>query len=288
MNLLKNTKRVTAITLLIATGASAQVKPLAAEGGHVGGGDASASDFQDYINKIDAYLLTDEGKIAFPEIKQPQFHDIAVQVRPVVKNERVYDSLGVAQTCTSHKEEKNRYFQCDLQRLPKIELNNQPAFYRLTLHELLYQVDLELPLSRAVPSDFSISSRLKLRLTTFQAWVPGVDRQKDENDDKVCASIDGYQICAFKTAIGNKLLLGAPEVTYKVYWETGTKKATSDIKVNKAGREIICAAFQANSNGKFRTKTGNEYFDLKTGERVSDAGFEPIYTPKVYISVECE
>lgn len=259
-----------------------------AQGSHTGGGDATASDFQDYINKIDAYLLTPEGMNAFPEIKQPEFHNVVGQVKPVVKNERVFDSFGVAQTCVSHVEIGNRYFQCDLQRLPEIEINNQPVFYRLTLHELLYQVDLELPISRAVPSDFSISSRLKLRLTTFQAWVPGVDREKEENDDKVCANIDGYKICAFKTEIGNKLVLGEPEVTYKVYWETGSKKATSDIKVNKAGREIICAAFRANSNGKFRTKTGNEYFDLKTGEKVSDAGFEPIYTPKVYSSVECE
>jgi len=143
--------------------------------GHVGGGDPTASDFQDYINKIDRYLLTDEGKLQFPELKQPDFHNIVIQVKPVVKDERVYDSFGVAQACASHVEEGNRYFQCDVTRLPKVELNNQPTFYRITLHELLFQAGLELPISREIPSDFSISSRLKLRLETYQEWIPGIE-----------------------------------------------------------------------------------------------------------------
>jgi hypothetical protein len=146
---------------------------VAGEGGHVGGGDATASDFQDFINKIDTYLLTPEGRAEFPEIKQPEFHNIAKQVRPVVKDERVFDSFGVAQTCISSVAEGNRFFQCDLKRLPKVEINNQPTFYRITFHELLFQVRLELPISRDVPSDFRISSRLKLYLETYQEWVPG-------------------------------------------------------------------------------------------------------------------
>lgn len=141
--------------------------------GHVGGGEVTASDFQDFINKIDEYLLTSAGQASFPEIQQPGFHHIVTKVKPVVKDERVFDSFGVAQTCVSHAVEGNRYFQCDLSRLPKINLDNQPTFYRIVFHELLFQAGLELPISRDVPSDFQISSRLKLHLETFQAWVPG-------------------------------------------------------------------------------------------------------------------
>ncbi len=139
-----------------------------------GGGDATASDFQNYVNNIDAYLLTEEGKTLFPEIKQPEFHEMAVKIKPVVKDERVYDSHGVAQTCVSYLDADQPYFQCDLQRLPKIELNSQPTFYRLTFHELLFQVGLELPISSTIPSDFSISSRLQLHLERIEAWRPGV------------------------------------------------------------------------------------------------------------------
>ncbi len=151
---------------------------LAQSGGHVGGGDPTASDFQDFINEIDAYLLTEEGKTEFPELKQPEFHHIVMQVKPVVKDERVYDSFGVAQACVSHAEDGNRYFQCDVTRLPKIELNNQPTFYRIAFHELLFQAGLELPISKDVPSDFKISSRLKLRLKTYQKWIPGEENSE--------------------------------------------------------------------------------------------------------------
>jgi len=146
-----------------------------AQDSHTGGGEPTASDFQNYINKIDVYLVTDIGKTEFPEIKQPDFHNIIMQVKPVVKDERVYDSFGVEQACVSHVDESNRYFQCNVKRLPKIELNNQPTFYRITFHELLFQAGLELPISKEVPSDFKISSRLKLRLQTYQEWVPGDD-----------------------------------------------------------------------------------------------------------------
>lgn len=148
----------------------------------VGGGDASASDLQSYINRIDSYLLSNDGRNAFPEIKQPEFHDILVQVKPVVKDERVYDSFGIAQTCISHVEIGNRFFQCDLQRLPKIELNNQPTFYHLAFHELLFQGGLELPANASVPSNFEISSRLQLRLQNVEAWVPGTASMANDED----------------------------------------------------------------------------------------------------------
>jgi hypothetical protein len=140
---------------------------------HVGGGDPTASDFQYFINKIDQYLLSPEGRAEFPEIEQPAFHDLVQEVRPVVKDERVHDSFGVAQTCVSRAEPGNRHFQCDLARLPKLELDNQPTFYRLTFHELLFQAGLELPPSKEVPSEFRISSRLKLKLVTHREWLPG-------------------------------------------------------------------------------------------------------------------
>lgn len=141
--------------------------------GHVGGGDSYASDFQTFINKIDAYLLTPEGRRLFPEIKQPEFHEIVRTVRPVVKDEQIYDSFGVSQTCVSKIEENNRFFQCDLKRLPPNIPLNQPTLYRLVFHELLFQVGLETPIGQDVPSDFRISSRLKLYMETYDEWVPG-------------------------------------------------------------------------------------------------------------------
>lgn len=144
-----------------------------AMGGHVGGGDATASDLQYIINNIDAYLLTDEGKEDFPEIKQPAFHELIITVRPVVKDERVQDQFGITQTCVSHAVEGNRYIQCDLQRLPKLSVGNQPTLYRIIFHELLFQAEIEKPISKEVPSDFKTSSRLKLHKNRNHEWALG-------------------------------------------------------------------------------------------------------------------
>lgn len=142
-------------------------------GGHVGGGDAAASDLQNIINNIDAYLLTDEGKEEFPEIKQPKFHKIVKTVRPVVKDERVKDQFGITQTCISHVEEGNRYIQCDLKRLPQLGQDTQPTLYRMMFHELLFQVGIEKPINKDVPSDFRTSSKLKLHLNRNDEWAVG-------------------------------------------------------------------------------------------------------------------
>ena len=84
----------------------------------------------------------------------------------------MYDSFGVEQTCVS-RIGADRYFQCNLKRLPKLELNNQPTFYRIIFHELLFQDGMEMPISKEIPSDFKISSRLRLSLRTYQEWEPG-------------------------------------------------------------------------------------------------------------------
>ncbi len=102
---------------------------------------------------------------------------MAKEVRPVVKNERVKDEFGNTQTCISNAVEGNRYVQCDLKRLPKLELNNQPTLFRMTFHELLFQAGLEKPISKDIPSDFRISSRLKLHLKKRQEWIVGETKE---------------------------------------------------------------------------------------------------------------
>lgn len=166
------------LSLIYCSTVSAQSKVV--EGGHVGGGDVTASDLQNFINKIDEYLLSDEGREEYPDLNQPVFHDIVKTVRPVVKNEAVKDEFGVEQTCISHAVEGNRYIQCDLNRLPKIELSTQPSYYRLMFHELLFQVGLEKPISRNVPSDFRVSSKLKMHLKNKQEWVLGENKEYSE------------------------------------------------------------------------------------------------------------
>jgi opacity protein-like surface antigen len=47
------------------------------------------------------------------------------------------------------------------------------SLYRLVLHEVLVQAELEKPLSHEVPSEYSISSRLMVHLEDFPEWVPG-------------------------------------------------------------------------------------------------------------------
>jgi hypothetical protein len=159
---------------LVLVASAAFAKPGAnALGGHVGGGEATASNLQKIINDLDAYLLSPAGQIAFPEIEQPRFHEIIEDVRPVVKDERVTDEFGVAQTCISNAVAGNRYVQCDLSRLPKLEHDNQPTLYRMMFHELLFQAGLERPISKDVPSDFRISSRLKLHHTRKREWALG-------------------------------------------------------------------------------------------------------------------
>lgn len=151
-------------------------------GGHVGGGDVSASMLQDFMNKISAYLETEEGKQEFPEISQPMFKDLVKEIRPVVKDERAIDQFGVRQTCVSHAVPENRYVVCDLKRLPKNKLSNHPSLYRLIFHELLFQAELEKPISKDIPSDFRISSRLKLHFNKKNEWVLGKSKEHAKED----------------------------------------------------------------------------------------------------------
>jgi hypothetical protein len=186
-------------------------------GGHVGGGDASASDLQYFINQLNNYLLTEEGKESFPELEQPKFHKVVSEVRPIVKDEAVYDSFGVEQTCISHAVQSNRYIKCNLRRLPSLELNNQPTYYRLVFHELLFQVGIERPISAHVPSDFRVSSRLKLYLTSTNEWLPG-DGSKTVFDTCLRrAEYELYKTNTLKTELveSQKILRGHASAQYK-------------------------------------------------------------------------
>ena len=142
-------------------------------GGHVGGGDVTELDFQNYMNKIDSFLMTRAGAAAFPEIDWENFHPLVSQIHPRVQHGEVLDAFGIARTCVSHfEDEKNRYFICNLDELPPNTIENEPKFYRITFHELLVQAGIEKPLSKDVPSEYSLSARIAdhLQLQVLKEW----------------------------------------------------------------------------------------------------------------------
>ena len=189
-----------------------------AQGSHVGGGDATASDLQYFINQLDSYLLTNEGKVAFPEIKQPEFHNIIKTVKPVVKNERVYDGFGVNQTCISIVGSGKRTIQCDLKRLPSNVLNNHPTLYRLVFHELLFQAGLEVPISHDVPSDFRISSRLKLHLSNSREWLPGDGNNRISEE---CVALSEFEV--LRTSVVKEALIENAKLRYEAFANRDSK-----------------------------------------------------------------
>jgi hypothetical protein len=145
-----------------------------------GGGNSTEADLQSYINKLDAFLNTDEGKQAFPEIvaydqgnPNESFHQLVIKTHPVVRKGELKDSLGTVRGCVSYIGQY--YFVCNSELLPENRLDNQPSFYRIVFHELLVQAGIERPINQDVPSEYPISSRINdnIHLETYQQWVPG-------------------------------------------------------------------------------------------------------------------
>jgi hypothetical protein len=212
-----------------------------AQGSHVGGGDATASDIQYIMNQLDAYLLTNEGKAEFPEIQQPEFHYMVKKVRPVVKDERVYDGFGINQTCISVISELQRLILCDLRRLPQFELNNWPTFYRLIFHELLFQVGLETPISSSIPSDFRISSRLKLHLSNSKEWLPGDGFSKISED---CVTLSQYEV--LRTSVIKNAIIDTIRIKHDAFLYRKKEleaRATKKIQqINKLANDLALQA----------------------------------------------
>ena len=158
------------------------LEPAHAQGGATGGGSITESDLRAYMGKIDAYLMTSDGKATFPEIvdydrRHPEltFHDLIQRVKPVVRRSPQIDPFGIERDCVSYIFPKSRYFVCNLDRLPEKNRDNQPKFYRIVLHELCVQAGIEIPLNQNVSSDYSVSYRITdhVHLETYQEWTPG-------------------------------------------------------------------------------------------------------------------
>ena len=157
-----------------------------AQGEHVGGGNLTEGDMKYFITKLDRYLQSEDGKIAFPELdkydethKDGTIHLIAQSLNPTLKDGEVTDNLGNPRDCVSYSK-PIRYFKCNSNTLPDNTLEHQPSFYRLVFHEILVQAGLEKPLSKEVPSEYPIASRLDVHLETYEEWVPG--KSLSEND----------------------------------------------------------------------------------------------------------
>jgi hypothetical protein len=168
----------------------AQSNVVADEGsGNSGGGNITEVDLRYYMGKIDTYLLSEEGRKAFPEIvafdeahPTEKFHDLILNTKPVVQKGELRDANGVVRDCMSYANPGNRYFVCNSDALPNKTLENQPSFYRIVLHELLVQAGIEKPVSKEIPSVYSVSSRItdNVHLETYQEWVPGKGSYKDQ------------------------------------------------------------------------------------------------------------
>ncbi len=150
-----------------------------AQGEHVGGGNLTEGDMKYFITKLDRYLQSVDGKVAFPELakydethKDATIHMIAQSLNPTLKDGEVLDSFGNPRDCVSYSSPV-RYFKCNSKTLPDNTLEHQPSFYRLVFHEILVQAGLEVPVSKEISSEYPIASKLDVHLETFEEWVPG-------------------------------------------------------------------------------------------------------------------
>jgi len=146
------------------------------------GGNLTEGDLKYFITKLDRYLQSDDAKNAFPELgkydethQDATIHMIAEALNPTLKAGEVLDSFGNPRDCVSYTSPV-LYFSCNSTTLPDNTLEHQPSFYRLVFHEILVQAGLEVPLSKEIPSEYPIASRLDVHLETFQEWVPGAQK----------------------------------------------------------------------------------------------------------------
>ncbi len=144
-----------------------------AQADHIGGGSSTEADLKNYMNEIDQFLLTTGGKTAFPEIEEYNkingpfaFKILISQINPVVKDGVVLDQFGIERTCISRFGEKTtRTITCNSKKLPDQSIQNQRSLYRIIFHELLVHAELEKPISKDVPSEYSISAKITNYLT---------------------------------------------------------------------------------------------------------------------------
>jgi|GEM_PF-5610965 len=186
------TKIAQLATFSLLLGASA----FAQGAGHVGGGNITEADLQSYMNKLDVYLMSDEGRQAFPEIvtydqthPNESFHELVLKVHPVVRQGELRDGFGNVRDCLSYIDQ--RYFVCNSDDLPVKTLDNQPSFYRIVFHELLVQAGIEKPISGDIPSEYPVSSRIteNVHLETYQEWVPGKTQSNAQKPQALACSI---------------------------------------------------------------------------------------------------
>ena len=157
-------------------------------GGGRGGGNWTEGDLKHFLNKLRVYLSSEEGQSLFPEIKtynqehaDESFDKILSELNPRLVDGPVYDNDGNERDCVSGFDSV-RFFKCDQNALPpkpnadNISENSEyyGSLYRLDLHEAFVQVGLEKPLTKEVPSEYRLSSRLDVHLENFPEWVPGV------------------------------------------------------------------------------------------------------------------
>lgn len=158
-----------------------------AQSGAAGGGKFSEWDFQTYIARLGAFMETEEGRKAFPEIraydlsrnpnnpKDLTFKQLCDSVKVAIKNKKVRDSAGNVRDCVAFRSPEN-YIQCNGRGLPRFTVANQPKFYGMSLHELLVILGLEKPPANPeTPSEYPISRRIKdyLHYESYGEWLLG-------------------------------------------------------------------------------------------------------------------
>ena len=139
----------------------------------LGGGSINELALKRYIKDLDTFLLTDEGKGAFPEIadydrfhtdpslrSDLSFHALLLSLNPVLQKGEVKDKDGIVRDCVSEIKNQKRYFTCNTEKLPEHTVEFQRDYYALVLHEAMVHAKKEMPVSREIPSEYPISSRV--------------------------------------------------------------------------------------------------------------------------------
>jgi len=191
----------TLYTLILFIGLMSSAPRVQAQADRIGnGGDWTEAELKHYLTRLSLYLGSPEGQVVFPEVveynlKHPEekIEKIASEMNPRLVNHLVTDSKGNERDCVSYTT-PIRYFECNLKSLPAKPLSEVKdeqksayygSLYRLVLHEVFVQAELEKHLNREIPSEYAISSRLMVHLERFPEWVPGAARAESVSSSDI-------------------------------------------------------------------------------------------------------
>ena len=155
-----------------------------AQSGASGGGREKELALRQMMLDLIPYLESDQGQKDFPEIVDynrnhlERFSLLINSTAIMLTEGSVRDGFDVDRDCVSYfGDVSNRRIVCNASAIPNpAVLAYQPALYAFLFHEVLVQTQIEKPRSAEIPSDYSISARMKFHKETFEKMMPGTSQ----------------------------------------------------------------------------------------------------------------